>query len=583
MMRKSQPVAAAAAVSSSSSSSTSARPAPAAMKRGTAGKHQQGGSAAGGAVPLKRLVLPAAVTAVLALWLGFVVSKYVKLILRHEDAVGPLAGGQGDAVRPAAAASVDSKNNYNNNNDVKTWIPSEFDDVLYRARERRDMCQNLDEKKGDDFKGFDKSYTVKAGDETLATLPAFGIIDAIERYKRTPTTKGDSNKWKCSKPSRKSCMVEKFAVVFMAYNPDRLAKSFKQIKSMLEDEDWKTLVEEVVLVWNGERHVDESDAGRKMLEYEKGNDFRFAYPLKMGFPNDLLNRYHPDVVNVTSTPAILYYDDDGPFYSFDAVQGGFELWKRHSTAQIGAMSREIKLGERQRAERHKLSPDPNDRLFVSHCDNLNDQVDYNFRYFANFDANMVLPSGSFLHSNYLCFIWHPVLEEIRNFVRAHPVKPDDMTVSAIVSQVSGRAPRVYSRRLKPPDPAEQQKQEKEEEERRRRLLAQGEHVVAQYTHDEDGEEEQEALTAMHRRLMFSIDWDKNGKMSDMKKYWAALRTEAVNSLVRYFGSINSGSIGWCAGTDYYNPKKDGRCDPIMARQGWLPWMEKDGSVREYCP
>ena len=60
---------------------------------------------------------------------------------------------------------------------------------------------------------------------------------------------------------------------------------------------------------------------------------------------------------------------------------------------------------------------------------------------------MVLPSGSMLHSNYLCFLWHPALEEIRNFVLQHPVHPDDVTVSTVVSHLAGKAPRVYSRRL----------------------------------------------------------------------------------------------------------------------------------------
>ena len=73
-------------------------------------------------------------------------------------------------------------------------------------------------------------------------------------------------------------------------------------------------------------------------------------------------------------------------------------------------------------------------------------------------------------------------------------------------------------------------------------------------------------------------------MTEMKQFWAELRTEAVNSLVRYFGSLNSGSIGWCEkDSEYYNAKKDGRCDPVMARQGWLPWMNPDGAPKDTCP
>jgi len=479
------------------------------------------------------------------------------------------------------------------------FVPSEFDDILYRAKERREGCRKLD---GDRFSGFDASYSIKAGNDTLATLPAFGIVDAVERYKQQQSSssaaatvsKEEAGKWNCRKPNRRECDLEKFSVVFMAYNPDRLETAFAQIQKMLQDDDWKTIVEEVVLVWNGERRVDESETGKRMLEYEKESNFRFAYPLEMGFPNDLLNRYHPDVVK-PRTDCILYYDDDGPFYSFEAVRGGFELWKRHATAQVGAMARQISYGTRQAKEREELSDQPNDRLFVSHCDNLNDQVDYNFRYFANYDANMVLPSGSFLHSNYLCYIWHPVLEEIRTFVQKHPVHPDDMTVSLVVSQIAGRAPRVYSRRLNPDNA---NKQKKAEQRGMRRLLEGGggeggggwgnpDDVDALEVAEETDADlfpyrvRQEQYE--HRRLMFSIDWDANGKMNDAKKMWAALRTEAINSLVRYFGSINSGSIGWCEGTRYYNPKKDGRCDPVMAKQGWLPWMNPDGSPKESCP
>jgi hypothetical protein len=65
---------------------------------------------------------------------------------------------------------------------------------------------------------------------------------------------------------------------------------------------------------------------------------------------------------------------------------------------------------------------------------------------------------------------------------------------------------------------------------------------------------------MRRRLLFNIEWDTNNqKMTASKKMWAALRTEAVNSLVRYFGSLNSGSIGWCEGTQWYNLRVAGKC------------------------
>jgi hypothetical protein len=488
-------------------------------------------------------------------------------------------------------------------------LPEAFADVLYRAKEMEGHCRGL--QKAEDFKGFDKSYSVpfrKGGNgttEALATLPTFGIIDHIEGYV-APNDDAEKNKRKCAKPNRKECQEEKFTVVFMAYNPDRLTVTLNQIRTMLERDDWKGLVHECVIVWNGERSLSESDAGNRTLAYadDPSTSLRISYPLRMGLPNDLMNRYHPDVVQ-PRTKALLYYDDDGPFYSFDAVQAGFELWKRHSSAQVGAMSREIVVGSRQRSERSAFawpeSPDAsghNDRMFVSHCDNVGDQVDYNFRYFANYDANMVLPSGSFLHSGYLCYLWHPVLESLRRFVIDHPVHPDDMAVSLVVSQLSGRAPRVYSRRLKKADKGKVDKNQSEattrrllEDRSRRRLHDASKPADEDY--DRDYEEESfrkylqrfqqkgsfdnlpvspvtraDTSTAlpsprdrqMRRRLLFNIEWDTNNqKMTASKKMWAALRTEAVNSLVRYFGSLNSGSIGWCEGTQWYNLRVAGKC------------------------
>lgn len=435
------------------------------------------------------------------------------------------------------------------------------------------------------------------GNETIASLPSFGIIETLQQYKEQQqhTKNGIDDKWHCVLPPDHECAETQFTVVFMAYNPDRLGLTLKQIQKMFEKAEWQGLVKEVVMVWNGPRQVDESPEGVKLLAYAVDHPVRVTYPLKMGFPNDLMNRYHPDVVQVT-TKAILFYDDDGPFYSPSAVLGGFELWKRHSSAQVGAMARQIDYSPRQTAERTAVtSGQPSDRFFVSHCTNLPepDQVDYNFRYFANFDANMVLPSGSFLHSNYLCFLWHPVLEPVREFVRAHPVHPDDVTVSMVVSQLGGRAPRVYSRRCDKPDKeekkdngAQKSKDATAATKTRLRRLAE-EHAEWKYEEQDEEEDKWTGIIPLsergRRQLLFGIDWDAGSGMNDAKKYWAALRAEAVNALVQYFGSINSGSIGWCYGTKYYDEKVPGKCKPIMAKQGQLPWMNPDHTPKATCP
>lgn len=499
--------------------------------------------------------------------------------------------------------------NGNNNNAWQSassalTLPDAFEAVLARARQKEEFCNNGDNVVSTDE--MDKSFEIPFQNGTVASLPSFGIIDILQQWKDDPPhtegLEGDTqdeltsrfNNWNCQLPPETSCQESKFTVIFMAYSPDRLEKTLSQIYKMCAASDWTSMVHEVILVWNGPRHVNETEKGQELLKFVQESStteimapLRVEYPLLLGLENDLMNRYHPGVVQV-KTKAILYYDDDGPFYSSSAVQGGFELWKRNSRAQIGAMSRQIDYSPRQVKEHASLlatstssSGIPVDQHFVSHCTNAKDKVEYNYKYFANYDANMVLPSGSMLHSNYLCFLWHPVLDPIRHFVRQHPVHPDDVTVSMVVSQLGGRAPRVYPRRLNRVD--------KSVKDQRRRLS-----FLQQEDEDEDEQEEwslrqelqpqQQQLPSLdHRRLLFNIDWDAGAGMNDKKRFWADLRTGAINAVVRYFGSINSGSIGWCEGTKYYDAKVDGRCHPTMARIGWLPWMNPDGTPKETCP
>ncbi len=373
-----------------------------------------------------------------------------------------------------------------------------------------------------------------------AHLPQFGIINSIRNYRESKNgRKYEEYPYQCQMPPEFECEATSFTVIFMAYNPDRLEKMFSQIKRMLTSPDFAKIVAEVVVVWNGERHVDETPLGKSLVEFGNKYPLRISYPLKAGFPNDLMNRYHPRLE--VKTKAIMYYDDDGPFYSYFATLGGFELWKRNANAQVGAMARKLDLGPRQLDESKATLNGPGDRFFISQCPK--DELDYNYRVFATFGARMVLPSGSFLHSNYLCFLWHPVFEEIRQYVRRHPVNPDDGTVSAIVSQLAGRAPKTYSRRITM-DGAPDQREEK-----------------------------------TRRRLMDGINWDHAGG-HEKKMNWGQLRSDVANSLARYFGSINSGSLGWCYGTKFQDGEN---CKPEMSRFGQLPWMKEDHTPRDTCP
>jgi len=144
------------------------------------------------------------------------------------------------------------------------------------------------------------------------------------------------------------------------------------------------------------------------------------------------------------------------------------------------------------------------------------------------------------------------LEEIRAFVRAHPVHPDDVTVSTIVSHVSGRAPKVYSRRLN--------------------LTGWNTTTITKKRRLQDD----------HRRLLWN-----DGDIG----IWAQKRESSVNSLLSYFGSINSGANGWCYGTPYHVQNKfdvnttmgQDICDPWIAQGNMLPWMTNDTRPLERCP
>jgi hypothetical protein len=420
----------------------------------------------------------------------------------------------------------------------------EFQGMIDRAKKSQAHCQSINHNNAD--ASSDNLLLVK--NNHTAHLPQFGIIDAVQNYDNN-----NNYPYTCQLPPETECGETQFTVIFMAYNPDRLEKLYNQILKMVTDKEFKLLIKEVVVVWNGERHVDDTNKGKALVDLTTEEAVRISHPLKAGFPNDLMNRYHPRL-NI-KTKAIMYYDDDGPFYSYKATLAGFELWKRHSNAQIGAMARKLDISKRQQEEKIKTMATHNqqhnlalaaDRFFISHCPA--DELIYNYHEFANFGANMVLPSGSFLHSNYLCFLWHPLFQEIRDYVKLHPVHPDDGTVSAIVSHLGGRAPKVYSRRIN------ESKDNDEPAAPRRRLMKLNEKDKA-------------------------IDWDNPGN-HDTKMFWAKLRSDAANSLIRYFGSINSGSLGWCHATPW---QKGEYCKPEMAKIGYLPWMNEDHTPKSVCP
>jgi len=358
------------------------------------------------------------------------------------------------------------------------------------------------------------------------------------------------------------------------YRIERLQKLTGNIREIASGNKYPGLIEEIILVWNGPYELSnttETEDGLELVEMhnDPNNPVRIWYPFQHGLPNNLWNRYHPYIQ--PKSEAILYFDDDGPFFSPRAVMAGFELWKRHSDTQIGTLARENHLDQRQMKEKQlKITLSDKVRLgreFISTCRNQGDWIEYDYHDFPFFGAQMVLPSGSFLHRNYLCYLWHPALDIIRHFIRNHPVRPDDITVSSIITQLSGNAPRVYPSRV---------------------------HSPKAHTKDPLGNPAPPDTFAFPIAISGGGGGGENkvvdnGKSTRRKllwedhsaKDWSAMRGHALNAVSGYFGSISSGSIGWCYGSQYHNVAKDD-CQPPMPPENYIPFMNEGMFEYDRC-
>jgi hypothetical protein len=152
----------------------------------------------------------------------------------------------------------------------------------------------------------------------------------------------------------------------------------------------------------------------------------------------------------------MFFDDDGPFFDERAMSHvGLELWRRNADVQNAAFPRNLRVlsSRMKKMQKHGMEANIHSILaagakgdgedvdvpFTPTCrDRTGDIIEYNYFVFPQFGATMALPSGSIIHRNYLCFIWHPALEDLRRYIREHHTHPDDQTVSAIISQLSGK-------------------------------------------------------------------------------------------------------------------------------------------------
>ncbi len=445
-----------------------------------------------------------------------------------------------------------------------------FESIIERVKWTEEQCSKVPDHQRQTLTTSLKNAT------DLPPLPEGGVALALKRWME------ENNKHPCEAancddcptcylPPPKSCDVTTYTIIIMAHTTGRLKKFMDPLIEMTDE--WRGMTE-IILVWNSPRTTliavnteKEQQYATQLLAWDKdpSHPLRIFFSLEEGLTNNLLNRYHPKLR--PKNQAVMYFDDDGPFFSKEAmVDVGLELWRRNSNVQVGAWSRNIRyLSSRMKVSGKKglkenidiVANDAqgdNDNLhpsFTPYCRNITqDYVDYNRDSFPDFNAHILLPSGSILHRNFFCFIWHPAFKELREWVAHHKTMPDDMTVSMLVSHLAGKAPRTFPREIG---------------------TTEIDRNVESST--ESGIIAQTILNQSHRRLGL---WNKKG--------WFDMRVEAINSILGYFGSMHQGSVGWCAGTIYSqdNDENQSVCIPEQPTLNLIPWLN-EGIGSDHCP
>eukprot|EP00555_Chaetoceros_dichaeta_P006015 CAMPEP_0198270404 /NCGR_PEP_ID=MMETSP1447-20131203/44916_1 /TAXON_ID=420782 /ORGANISM="Chaetoceros dichaeta, Strain CCMP1751" /LENGTH=490 /DNA_ID=CAMNT_0043962423 /DNA_START=162 /DNA_END=1634 /DNA_ORIENTATION=+ len=429
----------------------------------------------------------------------------------------------------------------------------------------------------------------KTSEAGTVTLPGYGIQTALEKWLLTHDYKKEREYPICHLPPPKSCNVTSYSIIIMSHTVEDISR-LKKLMVGIQGLSGQSGTAEIILVWNSDKEILTGATHRcakKILFYaeDESHPLRIFYSLENGLENNLLNRYHPMLK--PTQEVVMYFDDDGPFFREDAMEAGLKLWQFNSDTQVGSMSRNFRFtSDRMRSAQISVAESaaklinndawqthvsPNDELriaahednsasngfpeFIPLCHNeTGDTVEYNYHNFPNFDAYMFLPSGTFLHRNFLCFIWHPVFAELRQFTLDHPTHPDDMVISTLVSHLSGKGLRSFSRRIQKP--------------RNEELPVVEDDINSGDIVDDD---------LSRRRLLWEQD------------KWGDMREDAINIILRYFGSINPGSVGWCAGTKYctegHRKSEENslyRCEPQHPTLKDIPWINEGGLGYNQC-
>ncbi|KAL3826870.1 hypothetical protein ACHAXA_005712 [Cyclostephanos tholiformis] len=272
-----------------------------------------------------------------------------------------------------------------------------------------------------------------------------GVALSLEKWLEENSSQSTNNDAypKCYSPPSKSCNVTTYTLIIMSHTTERLQAFMEPLGLMIDT--WPGL-SEVIIVWNSPRETlsnavengknkKESRYAKKLLLWDEdpSHPLRIFFSLENGLANNLLNRYHPKLA--PSNEAIMYFDDDGPFWSKEAmVYGGLELWKRNSDVQVGGFPRNVRYLSDRMKRLQKITLQKSIDIIMRDADvNVGeihptftplchkvtgDHVEYNYFSFPDFAGHVLLPSGTILHRNYLCFIWHPAFEELRHWSHA---------------------------------------------------------------------------------------------------------------------------------------------------------------------
>jgi len=457
-----------------------------------------------------------------------------------------------------------------------------FESIIKRVKWTEEQCNGTPPTQRNTVK---KAFKVATD---LPMLPEGGVAPTLERWLKENTSSSANTDYPtCYLPPAKSCDVSTYTLIIMSHTTERLQIFMDPLGGMVDS--WPGLTE-VIIVWNSPRDTltkavtseapsKEQEYAVKLLQWADNttHPLRIFFSLENGLTNNLLNRYHPKVK--PKNEAVMYFDDDGPFWSRESmVYAGFELWKRNSNVQVGGFPRNVRfLSDRMKAQEkinlqrsiEIVKTDVDGCRSVSHpeftplCRNITgDHVEYNYFTFPDFAGHVLLPSGTFLHRNFLCFIWHPAFEELRQWVITHKTMPDDMTVSTLISHLSGRAPRTFPREVNAG---------------RRRLSS---------TDIFDNLLVQNESSIDHRTLKSPPPDQSHRRLLWKQKNWGGMREEAINSILGYFGSIHPGTVGWCAGTSYMKDNSRGVpyvCHPEKPTLDMVTWLAEGGIGSAQCP